>query len=82
MNFLNKKNYKKKVGIQMFLKIITYIIIIILSNLISYKIIRYIDKKERKFIQKWELDFIDSIKNDNLNIENNNSNTKNEEELF
>ena len=66
----------------MFLKIITYIIIIILSNLISYKIIRYIDKKERKFIQKWELDFIDSIKNDNLNIENNNSNTKNEEELF
>lgn len=59
----------------MLLKIITYIVIILLSNLISYKIIRHIDKRERKFIQQWELDFIDSIKNDN-------SNTKNEEELF
>lgn len=66
----------------MLLKIITYIVIILLSNLISYKIIRHIDKRERKFIQKWELDFIDSIKNDNSNIENDNSDTKNEEELF
>lgn len=66
----------------MLLKIITYIVIILLSNLISYKIIRHIDKRERKFIQQWELDFIDSIKNDNSDIENDNSNTKNEEELF
>ena len=55
----------------MLLKIITYIVIILLSNLISYKIIRHIDKRERKFIQKWELDFIESVKNNDQEEKNN-----------
>lgn len=55
----------------MLLKIITYIVIILLSNLISYKIIRHIDKQERKFIQKWELDFIESVKNNDQEEKNN-----------
>ena len=55
----------------MLLKIITYIVIILLSNLISYKIIRHIDNRERKFIQKWELDFIESVKNNDQEEKNN-----------
>ena len=72
----------KKEGVLMILKLILYAIIIFLSNILSYKIIRFIDKKERKYIQKWELNFIDSVKNDNSDVENDNSDVENEEELF
>ena len=71
----------------MLLKIITYIVIILLSNLISYKIIRHIDKRETKFIQKWELDFIESVKNNDQEEKNNEDpsedpSKENNDELF
>lgn len=67
----------------MLLKIITYIVIILLSNLISYKIIRHIDKRERKFIQQWELDFIESVKNNDQEEKNSEDSSKeSNDELF
>ncbi len=67
----------------MLLKIITYIVIILLSNLISYKIIRHIDKRERKFIQQWELDFIESVKNNDQEEKNSEDPSKeSNDELF
>ena len=67
----------------MLLKIITYIVIILLSNLISYKIIRHIDKRERKFIQQWELDFVESVKNNDQEEKNSEDPSKeSNDELF
>ena len=63
----------------MILKLILYALIIILSNTLSYKLIRFIDKRERKKLQNWELDFIDSINNDNSDEINDDSDNKIEE---
>lgn len=42
--------------------IIIYIIFAILSQIITYKIVRNIDKKERKFLKQWEKDYIEAYK--------------------
>lgn len=62
----------------MITKLLLYGFIIISSNLISYKLIRFIDKKERKKIQDWELNFIDNIKSDDLDEIIDDSNKKND----
>lgn len=41
---------------------IFYLIFAVLTQLITYKLLRRIDKKERKFLKEWELEYINSYK--------------------
>lgn len=42
--------------------IILYIIIAFITSKFTYKYLRYIDKKERKFLKKWEEEYIEAYK--------------------
>ena len=43
-------------------QVIFYLFFAIISQLITYKIVRRIDLKERKFLRKWELEYIKAYK--------------------
>lgn len=42
--------------------IIFYIIFAVLTQIITYRIVKRIDLKERKFLKKWELEYINAYK--------------------
>lgn len=62
-------------------KIMFYIVVILITQAISYKYIRKIDILERKKLQKWEIDFLENLdkkkKDNNVNNNNNNDNINN-----
>lgn len=45
----------------MLAKILIYFVFAIVSQMITYKIIRRIDSKEREKLKKWEDDYIDEL---------------------
>ena len=45
----------------MFLKVIIYIVFAIVTQFVTYKIMKTIDTKERKKLKKWEDDMIDEL---------------------
>lgn len=63
------------------LKLIFYIAVILITEVISYKYIRKIDILERKKLQKWEIDFLEKLnhkkKDNNVNKSDNNDNISN-----
>lgn len=44
------------------LQIVFYLIFAVVSQVITYKIVRGIDKRERRFLKKWELEYINAYK--------------------
>lgn len=63
------------------LKLIFYIAVILITEVISYKYIRKIDILERKKLQLWEIDFLEKLnhkkKDNNVNKSDNNDNINN-----
>ncbi len=45
----------------MFFYCVFYILFALISQFITYKIIKFIDKKERQKLKKWEDDYIDEL---------------------
>lgn len=45
----------------MFIYIIFYLVFAIISQFITYKLIKWIDKKERIKLRKWEDSYIDEL---------------------
>lgn len=43
-------------------QIIFYLVFALLSQMITYKILRKVDKKERQFLKDWELEYINAYK--------------------
>lgn len=60
------------------LLIIFYIFFSIITQILTYKLIKLIDKKERKKLQKWELNYIKNAEEIVEKIKN----QKKEEDLF
>lgn len=46
----------------MVIKILICIVFCFISELITYKLIKKIDKKERKKLQRWESEFVEKMK--------------------
>lgn len=51
-------------------KIIIYLVFAFVSQLITYKIMKKIDKKEREKLKKWEDDYIDELIEHRKQLEN------------
>lgn len=58
------------------LKYILLAIVIAITEILTYKIIKIIDKRERKKLYKWELEYIKKIKE--LKGKSSNNNSKND----
>lgn len=50
------------------LKIILLIFVCLISEFGAYKIIRQIDKKERKRLQKWEFEYVENLRKEVENL--------------
>lgn len=59
---------------------IIYLVFAIVSQIVTYKIMREIDKKERKKLKKWEDDYIDELITHRMKLKNMPSIEKEEEE--
>lgn len=46
----------------MVIKILICIVFCVLSEFLTYKFIKRIDKKERRKLQRWEADFVEKMK--------------------
>ena len=46
---------------QLFLEIITIVLVCITTDFLTYKFIRKLDKKERQKLQKWETDYLNKM---------------------
>lgn len=52
--------------IKFLFNIVIVIFVVFITELLAYKHIRKIDKKERAKLQKWELDYLHKIKENEL----------------
>lgn len=59
---------------------IIYLVFAIVSQIVTYKIMREIDKRERKKLKKWEDDYIDELIAHRMKLKNMPSIEKEEEE--